>query len=70
MTPDLTRSSNRAHGVATGSMGRWYTTLPEPDPSAGSDAGGPNSPIADCLDHANLIESDWAKRHGYPYRTC
>ena len=69
MTPDLARSPNRAHDADTNPMGRWYTTLPKPDLTDGLDAGGPNSPIANCLDHADLIERDWAMRHGYPCRT-
>ena len=60
MKPDLARFPNRAHDIATNLMGRRYATLPEPDPIAGLDAGGPNSPIAIRLDHADLIESDWA----------
>jgi hypothetical protein len=60
MTPDLARDLNRAHDVAPHSMGRWYTTLPEPDPIARSDAGEPNSPTATRVDNADLIESDWA----------
>ena len=60
MTPDLARSPNRAHDADSGPMGRWYTMLPKPDPIAGSDAGGPNSPIAKRPNHANLIEGDWA----------
>ena len=60
MTPDQACDPNRAHDVAPNSMGRWYTTLPEPDPIARSDAGGPNSPIATRVDNADLIESDWA----------
>ena len=60
MTPDLARFPNHADDIAANPMGRWHTTLSESDPTSGSDAGGPNSPIADCLDHANLTESDWA----------
>ena len=69
MTPDLARDPNRAHDVVPNPMGRWYTMLPEPDPIAGSDAGGPHSHIANCLYHADFIKSDWASRHEYPCRT-
>jgi hypothetical protein len=69
MTPDLARSPNRAHDTDTIADTRWYTTLPKPNPVAVSDAGGPNSPIANCVNHADFIESDWASRHGYPCRT-
>ena len=60
MTPDQARDPNRAHDVAPNSMGRWYSTLPEPDPIARSDAGGPNSPIANRLSYANVMGSGQA----------
>jgi len=69
MTPDLARLPNRANDAATIPMGRWDTTLPNPDPIADSDAGGPDTPIATRLGYADLMGSDRALRHGYPCRT-
>ena len=60
MTPDLFRFPNRAHDTDTIAERRWYTTLPKPNPVAVSDAGGPNSPIANHLSYANVMGSDWA----------